>query len=157
MILLRGITDREKLPFKQANIEALVAGLSHYKRVNEQAITAFSEAHVIAEIKNAEQSELETILSIVSTEINQVVGSIWYRLHDDAVYSDLVFINWLGIYPSFRRKGFARAALDQLSNDLKAQGIERMALQAFNYHQESMNLYQSYGFEPKRTIMHKYL
>ncbi len=157
MILLRDITDREKLTFKQANVDAMVAGMSHFKRVNEQAVTAFCEAHVNAEIKNAGQSELETIFSIVNSKTNAVVGSIWYRLHNDAVYSDLVFICWLGIYPSFRRQGFARAALDQLSADLKTQGIERMALQVFNHQQEPMNLYQSYGFEPKRTIMHKYL
>ncbi|VAW92405.1 hypothetical protein MNBD_GAMMA22-336 [hydrothermal vent metagenome] len=157
MILLRAITDREKLVLKEANVEAMVAGMSQYKRANQQAVKTFCEAQVNDEVRNAQQTDLETILTIVSTETNQVVGSIWYRLHNDAVYSDLVFICWLGIYPAYRRKGYARAALDQVAADLKQQGIKRMALQAFNNHQESMSLYESYGLEAKRTVMHKYL
>jgi ribosomal protein S18 acetylase RimI-like enzyme len=157
MIQLRTITDKEKPAFRQANIDAMVAGLTHYKRRNELSVISYCEQQIDSEIRNAEQSEFETILSVVNADTQDVVGSIWYRLHSEAVYEDLVFICWLGIYPKFRRAGFAKAALQQLEMDLKKQGVTRMALQAFNHHSESMNLYKSCGFDSKRTIMHKYL
>ncbi|MFV2059225.1 MAG: GNAT family N-acetyltransferase [Gammaproteobacteria bacterium] len=156
MIELRKIVASEMPAFRQANIDAMVAGLSHYQRRNEQAVIPFCETKIDMEIDVATQTDLETILSIVKTDTQQVVGSIWYRLHTDAVYDDLVFICWLGIYPQYRQSGFAKAALKQLELDLNKQGINRMALQAFDHHCESMNLYKSCGFEPKRTILHKY-
>jgi len=156
MIQLRTISDEEKSEFRQANIDAMVAGLSHYKRRNEQAVVRFCESQIDTELAHAEQSPYETILSIVKSGSNEVVGSLWYRLHADAVYSDLVFVCWLGIYPDFRLCGFAKAALNQLETELRKKGITRIALQAFNHHQESMNLYESCGFEAKRTILHKY-
>ncbi len=157
MIQLRIISNLEKPAFRQANIDAMVAGFSHYKRANEQDVIPFCENQIDAEILHAEQSTFETILSIIKIETNEVVGSLWYRLHEEAVYADLVFICWIGIYPGYRLSGYAKAALHQLAIDLKKQGIQRMALQVFNHHQASMNLYKSCGFEAKRTIMHKYL
>jgi ribosomal protein S18 acetylase RimI-like enzyme len=155
--MLRKMKDAEKPVFRQANIDSLVSGMSHFKRSNEQAVISFSEKQVDSDLAVAEQSSLETLLSIVNTKTEEVVGSLWYRLHEEAVYSDLAFICWIGVYPDFRRMGFASAALNQLGTDLKQQGIHRLALQAFNHNQESMNLYHSFGFEAKRTIMHKYL
>ena len=156
MIQLRNISEQEMPSFRQANIDAMVAGMSHYSRLHEQAVIPFCETQIDIEIAAAQNTDLEMILSIVKSDTQDVVGSIWYRLHSDAVYQDLAFICWLGIYPEYRQSGFAKAALTQLEMDLKKQGISRMALQAYNHHSESMNLYKSCGFKPKRTIMHKY-
>jgi len=157
MIMLRKMEDDEKPAFRQANIDSLIAGMSHFKRSNEQAVISFSENQIDSDLAVAEQSSLETLLSIVNSKTEDVVGSLWYRLHAEPVYSDLAFICWIGVYPEFRRVGFATAALNLLVIELKQQGIHRLALQAFNHNQESINLYQSFGFEAKRTIMHKYL
>ncbi len=157
MIILRKMVESEKPAFRQANIDALVAGLLHYKRAEQDFVVPNCEAQIDAEIAHAEQTDYETFLSIVNADNNEVVGSLWYRLHQEEIYTDLVFVCWLGIYPNFRRSGFARAALTKLGDDLKPHGIHRMALQAFNHSIESMNLYESSGFEPKRTILHKYL
>ncbi len=157
MIVLRKMTESEKPAFRQANIDALVAGLMHYKRANQDYVVSNCEAQIDAEIAHAEQTDFEIMLSIFKADSNEVLGSLWYRLHQEEIYADLVFVCWLGIYPNFRRCGYAKAALAQLGDDLKPQGIHRMALQAFNHSIESMSLYQSCGFEPKRTILHKYL
>ncbi len=156
MIQLRIISEQEMPVFRQENIDAMVAGLRHYNRSNDDAVVPYCENQIDIEILTAQNSEFETILSIVKSDTQDVVGSIWYRLHSDAVYQDLVFICWLGIYPEYRQSGFAKAALKQLEIELKKQGITRIALQAYNHHSESMNLYKSCGFKPKRTIMHKY-
>lgn len=157
MIYLRNIIEQELPAFRQANIDAMVAGLTFYQRSNENAIVSFCENQIDTEIQYAQQSETEIILSVVNSESDEVVGSLWYRLHQEPVYSDLVYIVWIGVYSEYRTKGYAKAAINAIAKELKPQGIHRMALQAFNNNLESINLYKSCGFQAKRTIMHKYL
>ena len=85
-IQLKAILDKEKPAFRQANIDAMLAGFAHYKRANEKDVIPFCEQQIEAEITHAEQSPLETILSIVKTDTQEVVGTLWYRLHEEAVY-----------------------------------------------------------------------
>lgn len=156
-IELRQLQDNELEQFRHENIKTMVAALSQIKRTGAESVQQFCEQQLNKEIEESKQSSNEFIMGIVDSTTQTLVGSLWYRLHEEIIYSDLAFIAWLGIYEPYRRKGFAKKALTELATLLKKQGIHRFALQAYNNNSTSMNFYENCGFTPKRTLFHKYL
>lgn len=155
-IKLRTLAESELTAFQQSQLETLVNSFSKIKRSQEQDVHSFCQQQLEKDIDIAIASPQDFFLAIVNSNTQEVVGSLWYQLHQESVYSDLVYIYWLGIYEDFRRKGYAKRALRELQTNLKQQGINRIALQVYNNNLAAMNFYKACGFAPKRTILHKY-
>ena len=157
MIELRKLKKEELTLLRQSNIDSMVTALTEIKKSSPDKVISFCQRQVDSALAKALESKNEYFMAIVEKKTKKVVGSLWYRLHEEAVYSDLAFLCWLGIDKPYRRKGYAKQALAALDRLLLKEGVTRVSLQAFNTEQAAMNLYETCGFEPTRTIFHKYL
>jgi ribosomal protein S18 acetylase RimI-like enzyme len=157
MIDFRELREDELSQLMAQNIQTLADGYARARNVEPEYLRAFFERQVASLVREAWGSKDNHFLAIVECDAQDVVGSLWYRLHEEGVLSDLAFLCWLGIYDGYRGRGYGRAALGKWIENMKAQGIKRAALEAFSERDPAMNLYQSFGFSSVRVLLHRFL
>lgn len=82
----------------------------------------------------------------------EVLGVIWYGIRDggsEAYVYDLL------IWPAFRRRGYARAAMLLLEQHLRDAGVNVIALNVFSRNSAAQALYRSLDFQPRSTVLAK--
>ena len=82
----------------------------------------------------------------------EFVGTVWYALRPAPGGREL-FLFWLGIDPGYRRRGFARATLEQLAGEAGRIGAVRLALHVFGDNLPAIALYEQAGFRPASVLM----
>jgi RimJ/RimL family protein N-acetyltransferase len=157
MIALREFDVILLKELKRKNIDAVVEHFSRIKRVPPEELRTFWEEKMETEIEHAWNSNLNHFRTIVDETTDQIIGSLWYRTHDDPANADLCFLSWIGIDEAYRNRGNAKAAINELKVHAKNLGMRRLALQVFNDNEPAVRLYGATGFAPTRTIMHTYL
>ncbi len=94
-----------------------------------------------------------TVFDIHSEQLAANVGVLWAGGADFG-FGPLVFIHDLRIHPPFRRKGFARCALDAVQEIGRAQGSTRgVALSVMAGNAVARELYASTGFQPVSEVL----
>jgi len=91
---------------------------------------------------------------IVDTRSAQEVGSMWVQCRQRGTKRSGHLLD-LFIEPPFRRKGYARQAMQQLEAHLQAQGIEEITLHVFEHNVAARALYQLLGFHVDEDGMTK--
>jgi ribosomal protein S18 acetylase RimI-like enzyme len=93
------------------------------------------------------------VFDIHSEQLAKNVGVVWAGGADFG-FGPLFFIHDLRIHPPFRRRGFARAALDCIYEIGKEQGDTcGVALSVLASNAAARDLYASNGFEPLSEVM----
>jgi ribosomal protein S18 acetylase RimI-like enzyme len=57
------------------------------------------------------------------------------------------YLDWIGIKNKYRRNGYGQAALEQLMNQLKADGYKSMTLDAAGLDPAALHIYEKKGFK----------
>jgi len=157
MVEIRKLLESEFEALRKANIQTAKLGFSQIKKVAIQEAEEFSERQVNQELKEARASDNNYFMAIVLKQSNEVIGSLWYRKPKEAFFEDVAFLAWFGIYTPYQNKGYGKQAMELLIRKIKNEGFSRIALDVFNTNTPAWSLYKSCGFEPARTVMHKYL
>jgi RimJ/RimL family protein N-acetyltransferase len=95
------------------------------------------------------------LYSIIEEEANQKVGFIWIASNAPHTLKNDIFIYDFEIFESFRRKGYAIAALKRLEEKARELGKNRISLQVFGQNHAARKLYQKSGFEETNVVMSK--
>ncbi len=80
----------------------------------------------------------------VDTE-SEPVGVIWFCLMRRGPRT-IAFVYDVIVYESYRRRGYARAALRLVEEQARALGAERIALHVFGYNDGARALYEGLGY-----------
>lgn len=153
MIDFRELNRSELEELKSNSIEVIISGYSQIKHRSPDEINSYWNEHFNEMIEKAWGSEYENFLAITDLNTKEVIGSLWYRVPNDEMFSDMAFLSWFGIYKPYRRKGYGKAAIDKLKNNLKIKGIRRLVLETFNSNEVAVAFYTNLGFAPTRTVM----
>lgn len=84
------------------------------------------------------------------------VGETWYTAKEQGGKVRF-WVEWLAIEPEFQHRGFATQVLEQLAEEARRRGADRMGLYVMADNPGAMALYQRLGFVPKSIGMVKSL
>lgn len=153
-VTLRPFTlEQDRIDYLNHGIQEYAQGMfeaGEYPSFEESLKVSAEE--VISFYYKPKPYKLHNFYNIFELEQGHRVG----RLEVVAVsrFGDLVaFINYIGIFPEFRRKGFATAALLALEPLLKAQGFLIIDLNVMAHKTEALSLYQKLDYQIKRHWM----
>lgn len=94
--------------------------------------------------------------AIVDAVDGTVVGETWYSI--EAKGGKLQFwVDWIGIEPPHRRRGYATEVLRQLEEKAKVEGAERIGLGVAHDNDAARALYSKVGYVTWRSQMLKEL
>jgi ribosomal protein S18 acetylase RimI-like enzyme len=84
------------------------------------------------------------------------VGTLWYgqMIREGR---QIVYVFDLRIYPEFRRRGYAAAALAEVEKFAAQRRLEAVGLHVFSHNAPALALYSKLGFEPVNGLMFKRL
>ena len=68
---------------------------------------------------------------------------------------DIVVLHRLCVHPDFQGQGVARQAMDYLENEVRAQGIKTIRLDAFSQNPTALHLYESRGYQKAGEISYR--
>ena len=84
----------------------------------------------------------------------ETVGFAWFGVAEEYGIKR-AFIFDIEITEAERGKGYGRAAMMALENEVKKQGINKIALHVFNFNETAKSLYQSLGYQITDLSMEK--
>jgi ribosomal protein S18 acetylase RimI-like enzyme len=84
----------------------------------------------------------------------QRVGEVWYALQRQEAWPQL-FVYWIGIDPTARRKGYASQVFGELEAEARRLGASRVALHVFGDNRGAIALYEKLGFTATNLLMAK--
>ena len=108
----------------------------------------------------------ENLMNI--TVDDEIVGNLWISLSKREGQTR-AFLTWIDISPDFRRKGYAKEALELMEQRLRSIGAHYFELSVFAHNTGAQKLYLDLGFtitkerrfghsqKPSRITMTKYL
>jgi ribosomal protein S18 acetylase RimI-like enzyme len=93
------------------------------------------------------------LFEIVDAQTETTVGVIWIgERPGEAGYA---FIYDLLVFPDYRRRGYARAAMLAAEAVARGLGCTQIGLHVFGHNQGAIRLYQSLGYETTNLLMKK--
>jgi ribosomal protein S18 acetylase RimI-like enzyme len=138
-----------------------------------RAIREYAEEHVVDgrwsqdEAVEKSRAEHQTLLpqglatsdhhlwSIVRSDDQKPVGLLW--IHMQQKPKPHAFIYNIEVYPEFRRRGYAEAAMKELEVVARRMGAETIRLHVFGHNTAARPLYEKLGYEPTNIVMAKAL
>jgi RimJ/RimL family protein N-acetyltransferase len=116
---------------------------------------ALAEREFKALLPNGIETKDNYLYSILEEKSNEKVGFIWIASNVPHSLKNDLFIYDFEIFESFRRKGYAIAALKLLEEKARELGKNRISLHVFGQNQAARKLYQKSGFEETNVVMSK--
>jgi RimJ/RimL family protein N-acetyltransferase len=93
-------------------------------------------------------------LRAMRNDAGEHVGHAWFTI-EDREPGRVVFIYDIEVYESFRRHGYARAALAEIDDYAREHDCIGVMLHVFGYNEAARNLYRSAGYVETNVIMLK--
>ncbi len=94
------------------------------------------------------------MFSIVDASAGERVGVVWFAEIQRGPRRE-AFVYDLIVHEPFRRRGFARAAMLALEDEVRGLGIERIGLHVFGHNRAAWALYDQLGYEVTNVNMGK--
>ncbi|MFB1100231.1 GNAT family N-acetyltransferase [Terribacillus sp. JSM ZJ617] len=91
---------------------------------------------------------------VVCEDKKENVGIIWYNIQPER---DRIFIFHIYIFETFRKRGYASAALTLLEEVAKKEGIGTIALNVFANNADAQHVYSRLGYETVSMVKTKKL
>lgn len=85
----------------------------------------------------------------------EAVGLLWVHFQEKP--RPRVFVYNIEIYPDFRRRGYAEAAMTLLEDEARRMGAESIRLHVFGHNAAARPLYEKLGYSPTNILMAKLL
>jgi RimJ/RimL family protein N-acetyltransferase len=98
----------------------------------------------------------EYLRSIFAVDTGDRVGDLWYSYRGEGGPRQ-VWIFWIGIDPTHRRRGYAAEALRTVEVEARRLGSTRVGLHVFAFNSGARALYEKLGYAPTNVVMWKEL
>jgi RimJ/RimL family protein N-acetyltransferase len=118
----------------------------------EKALRDAEQTYTLLSEENRKKGQY--IGHVFCEEKKQNVGIIWYSIQAER---DRVFIYHIYIEESFRKQGYAYAALTLAEDTARREGVSRMALNVFAANESAQRLYERLGYETASIVKTKKL
>ena len=101
-------------------------------------------------------SKNQYLFSIITKELDQKIGMIWFAVNDIQPHSSAFIYDFL-IFDEFRRQGYGTQALLAVEEKVKDLGIDTISLHVFGHNEAARALYHKIGYEITNINMSKKL
>lgn len=125
----QGMLDQSEYPDYETSLRAAINEINHYYN---QVLPG--ETHYAYHIINTKTQERVGILAF----------SILVRHKDKAPF---VFVDYISVFPTFRRQGYARFAMQWLENWVRNHELKTIELNVMKHRRGAFNLYESLGYK----------
>jgi len=93
----------------------------------------------------------------VENEDGERVGDLWFAERSNDFDADVAFVYSIEISPEFRGRGYGRETMLLLEDEVRALGLEQVALNVFGGNEVARNLYRSLEYVETAVWMRKTL
>ena len=97
------------------------------------------------------------IFAIDDETSGERVGDAWLSRRPTPLTGAVAFVASIEIAAPFRRRGFAREAMQLLEDEARAQGLDRIILNVYGNNEPARSLYRSLGYDERAVTMAKQL
>jgi ribosomal protein S18 acetylase RimI-like enzyme len=94
---------------------------------------------------------------VVEDEDGQRVGDLWFAERSTDFEGSGGFVYSIEIAEEFRGRGYGRETMELLENEVRAAGLDRIALNVFGGNDVARSLYRSLGYAETAVMMRKEL
>ena len=114
------------------------------------------EADIAAQLPDGIRTT-DTYVYAVEDDTGKAVGYLWWAKRPDQVGKPMAFVYDVWINEDARGRGFGRAAMVALEDEVRRVGLDRIHLNVFGYNTPARQLYQSLGYTEFSVLMGKRL
>jgi ribosomal protein S18 acetylase RimI-like enzyme len=94
---------------------------------------------------------------VVEDEDGQRVGDLWFAERSTDFEGSGGFVYSIEIAEEFRGRGYGRETMELLEDEVRAAGLDRIALNVFGGNDVARSLYRSLGYAETAVMMRKEL
>ncbi len=94
---------------------------------------------------------------VVEDEDGRRVGDLWFAERTTDFEGAGAFVYSIEIGPEFRGRGYGRETMQLLEDQVRAAGLDRIALNVFGGNEVARSLYRSLGYAETAVMMRKEL
>jgi ribosomal protein S18 acetylase RimI-like enzyme len=124
--------------------------------IPEQAARAKAERDWQNLLPEGLSSPGQYLFALEDTASGERVGDLWLA-ERDSDFGKGAFIYSIEVFEAFRGRGFGRQAMLLLEDEVRAQGLSRVALNVFGGNDVARSLYRSVGYSETAVFMSKEL
>jgi ribosomal protein S18 acetylase RimI-like enzyme len=107
-------------------------------------------------LRDGLRSKYHHLYTIRESDDGEAVGALWFRANlDSAAASGFIFD--IEIHEPYRRKGYARQAMQHLEEIAREMGLRQLELHVFAFNDGARMLYESLGYTVSSINMSKRL
>lgn len=155
MIQLTPMTQPEYETFLAYLIPDYAADMVHAGFWRAEEAQAKAEHELAENLPRGLETPDSYLYTLIEAETGQKVGVLWCLFRQISVPE--IFIADIMIYKEFRRRGYARQALEALHQRAKEMGAVQVGLHVFGYNQAARTLYEQMGYTATSLQMRKAL
>ncbi len=146
--------ETEKEEFLEKTIIDYAEGLAKANDLTSEKALEISKQQ-IKHALNPEKDTIQThVVSVIDETTQEEVGGIWFTINPENGKS---FIYQILIEEAHRGKGYGKAAMHELHEFCKTQGVKKIALSVFGWNTRAFELYKKMGYEIVQIAMRKTL
>ncbi|MBQ9827285.1 MAG: GNAT family N-acetyltransferase [Lachnospiraceae bacterium] len=145
MITLRKMTGEEFLRFKEYSIAGYAEDLINGQGLSREEALAEAEREFDGTLTEGPETEGQYVMTILDARSGEDVGNIWFLIEEEEGVRQAWLCDFL-IYEEQRRKGYGKAALDEMERVAKAAGCAKSALYVWDHNPAGCSLYRKCGY-----------
>lgn len=152
MIYIRPMTEGEFRAFREVQKRDYAESIAKVLRLPIVEAQAIANEAMAIMLKGGIETSNNYFYSIVNSDVDQCLGSLWFSIQEDKRRAQLC---WIGLEEHYRGKGIGRTALEQVESLLQDKGIDSIDVHAFINNGMAIGFYQTLGFWTTGILMHK--
>lgn len=152
--LLTEMTEAEFLHFKAETTQEYAEENVTSGRWPAEGALARSESEMEIILPEGQQTPHHYFFNLTPDEIGQPVGHLWLNV---TPLFQSAFVYSIKVDEAYRRRGYAKKALQEAEYYVQKLGIKQLGLHVFTYNEGAVALYQSLGYQTTSINMTKKL
>ncbi|MBU0455481.1 MAG: GNAT family N-acetyltransferase [Pseudomonadota bacterium] len=141
------LTEAEFHKLLQFSIREYAQNLFQYKECDTKTkATITAKKEILSYVPNGLHSMGHFIYKIVDQ--TKDMGYIWFSFYKREQHDPLqIFLAYIHIFPSFRRKGLGSKALQLMEKQVRKMGINKIVFYVFKDNQAAVDFYLKNGYQ----------
>lgn len=150
---LEPITEEVYEAWYSASVKEYAAAHARTGQMSPEEAEAMARREHGELLPDGPRSPNQYLYQIADSDSGTVVGIIWFAKRGDG--APQAFVYALEVFPDHRRRGYARAAMLALEDEVRRLGLARVGLHVFGDNVPAIRLYESLGYATTNVLMKK--
>jgi ribosomal protein S18 acetylase RimI-like enzyme len=154
-VRLRPLRDDEFGPFIEHGIAGYAQDMVEHAGLTPEQAQKKSDTDWAKLLPNGRASKGHYLFAVEDQETGERVGDLWFAERTNDFDSTVAFVYSIEIFEGFRGRGFGKQAMLLLEEEVRALGLDHVALNVFGGNEVARSLYRSLGYAETAVWMRK--